>query len=219
MSSDVLDRPATSSPAPSSPPEPQPPLGRILLGGLLILLGVGWLLDATGAYAVRWQTVLAAAVLAIGLLLLATAKRGRTDGLIGIGVVLSVLLLAVALTPGLSFAGGIGDRVHQPTTIAELEPHYELSVGNLRVDLRDLELPPGTTEVAVSVGVGEITVLVPRGVSVEVEASTGAGDIDVLGQTSDGLGPRVSHRVPGDGGDARLVLELSAGVGSMEVRR
>jgi predicted membrane protein len=114
---------------------------------------------------------------------------------------------------------GVGDRVHRPTSMAELDGRYELGAGNLQLDLRGLELPAGTTEVSASVGAGEVTVWVPADVAVEVEAGTGAGDLDILGRRSNGLGPRVSHSVPGDGGDARLVLDLSAGVGSVEVRR
>jgi hypothetical protein len=224
MSSETLLPPVHESPTePPVPPPAHPPGGlhpaRIIAGGLLVLLGIAWLMDAVGAYSLGWQTLLSAAVFCVGVALLLLGRRGRVDGLIGLGIVLSVALVAVSFIPHVSVGAGVGDRVHRPTSMAELDGRYELGAGNLQLDLRGLELPAGSTEVSVSVGAGEITVWIPANVAVEVEAGTGAGDLDILGRRSNGLGPRLSHSIPGDGGDARLVLDLSAGVGSVEVRR
>jgi hypothetical protein len=209
--------PLTPPPAAPAPHDGGPSVGRMVLGAALVLLGLAWLAEVTGVIAVHWQTVLAVAVLGVGVALLALARSRHTDGLIALGIVLSVGLLVVGLLPTPTIGSGVGDRLHRPTTMAELQERYELGVGNLVLDLRDLELPPGTTAIEVEVGMGELTVRLPSDAGVDVSASAGAGDLEVLGRTSDGFGPTLSHSEPG--GDARLALDLSTGMGSIEVTR
>ena len=69
----------------------------------------------------------------------------------------------------------------------ELEPEYRLAVGNLRLDLRAVPLPAGTTTVTASVAVGELHVIVPTDVSVDVHAEAGVGQVDVFGVSSSGF--------------------------------
>ena len=68
--------------------------------------------------------------------------------------------------------GGVGDRTERPVTPAELDT-YELGAGDFVLDLRQLQVPPGTTAVRARVGVGELVVELPDGVSAQVVASTG----------------------------------------------
>jgi hypothetical protein len=96
-----------------------------------------------------------------------------------VGVALiAVLSLAVAADWNLDvpWGGGVGDRTERPTTPAELT-RYELGVGKLVVDLRRLQVPPGTTAVEARAGIGELTVQLPQGVSVAVVASSGLGQV------------------------------------------
>jgi hypothetical protein len=202
-------------PAPRVPGGPAP--GRLALGLLLVLLGGGWLIETLGIAEVRWQTVLAAAVLGIGGLLLATGHRGGADGLIGLGIILSIVLIATAAMPQVPVTGGLGDRDVRPTTIAELEPTYELTAGTLVIDLRELDLPFGSTEVSGRVGAGELIVRLPDDAEVAVEASSGAGEVDVLGRRQAGIGPTLS--VTAADGSPQLVLELSVGLGTVVVTR
>lgn len=207
-------------PASARPTAPPPPRGitpgRLVTGSLLILLGIGWLLEALDLAEVRWQTALAAAVAVIGLVILLSARRGGADGLIGLGVVLSIALVLTATLPGFPVDLSAGERRHAPAELGP-DPSWSLGAGSLELDLRDTALSPGTSTVTASVGMGELVVLVPDGLALTVEASVGAGEITALGQTSGGLGRTLSAS---DGtGDQRLVLELSAGLGNIEVRR
>jgi len=69
---------------PASPPQlPQPPPAQrgpaaatVLAGALLVLVGVGWLLDANGVD-VPWRAVLPAALIAVGLATIAGGLRAR----------------------------------------------------------------------------------------------------------------------------------------------
>jgi hypothetical protein len=186
---------------------------------LLVLIGIGWLLDAAGVE-VPWRAVLPAALIAVGLACVAGAFRGRQHALMVVGVVLAVVLsLAAAADWDLEIplGGGVGDRTERPTTPADLTG-YELGVGNLVVDLRQLQVPPGTTRVQARVGVGELAVEVPQGVSVAVVARSGLGQVQALGQEEGGLASRIDT-VSEAGGDRRLELDLRVGLGQVRVER
>jgi hypothetical protein len=222
----------TTEPAPTEPTGPAPPGGpaatadrrgpataTVLVGALLVLVGIGWLLDAAGIE-VPWRAVLPAALIAVGLACVAGAFRGRQHALMVVGVALMVVLsVAVAADWDLDvpLAGGVGDRTERPTAPADLTG-YELGVGNLLLDLRQLQVPPGTTAVEARLGVGELVVELPDGVSVEVVASSGLGEVQVLGQQEGGFGSRIDA-VFEDGGDRRLQLDVRVGLGQVRVER
>jgi hypothetical protein len=214
----------TTEPLPPAGPAPPadrhgPAAATVLVGALLVLIGIGWLLDAAGVE-VPWRAVLPAALIAVGLACVAGAFRGRQHALMVVGVALAVVLsLAAAADWDLEIplGGGVGDRTERPTTPADLTG-YELGVGNLVVDLRQLQVPPGTTRVQARVGVGELAVEVPQGVSVAVVARSGLGQVQALGQEEGGLASRIDT-VSEAGGDRRLELDLRVGLGQVRVER
>jgi hypothetical protein len=222
----------TTEPAPTGSTEPIEPIepaaagdrrglatATVLVGALLVLVGIGWLLDAAGVE-VPWRALLPAALVAVGLACVAGAFRSRQLALMVVGVALMVVLsVAVAADWDLDapLAGGVGDRTERPTTPADLTG-YELGVGNLLLDLRQLQVPPGTTTVEARVGIGELVVELPDGVSVEVMARAGLGEVQVLGQQEGGFGSRVDAVGLG-GGDRRLELDVRVGLGQVRVER
>jgi len=214
----------TTEPLPPAGPAPPadrhgPAAATVLVGALLVLIGIGWLLDAAGVE-VPWRAVLPAALIAVGLACVAGAFRGRQPALMVVGVALAVVLsLAAAADWDLEIplGGGVGDRTERPTTPADLTG-YELGVGDLVVDLRQLQVPPGTTTVQARVGVGELAVEVPQGVSVAVVARSGLGQVQALGQEEGGLASRIDT-VSEAGGDRRLELDLRVGLGQVRVER
>ena len=207
-------------PAPPAPVDRQHPLARLLFGGLLILLGVAWLLDAAGVYELRWQSALAIALMAVGASLLASARSGSHGGLVFLGLILTPAVIAASVIPAVNPLNGAGERSYAPTTVAAVQPEYELGAGPLNLDLRDLAVAPGErVPIAASVGLGELTVRVPDGVAVDVVATTGGGDVRILGREWNGLGIEVDESVAGSELAGRLVLELAVGLGAIEVTR
>jgi len=217
---------------PAPPTEPAPPGGpagqrdrrgpataTVLVGALLVLVGIGWLLDAAGV-GVPWRAVLPVALIAVGLACVAGAFQGRQHALMVVGVALTVVL-SVAVAADWDFdvplAGGVGDRTERPTTPADLTG-YELGVGNLVVDLRQLQVPPGTTAVEARVGIGELVVEVPQGVSVQVVASSGLGQVQVFGDEDGGIASRIDASSE-QGGDRRLELDARVGLGEVRVEQ
>ena len=207
-------------------PIPRPPADRhgpaaatVLVGALLVLVGIGWLLDA-GGVEVPWRALLPAALIAVGLACVAGAFQGRQHAMMVVGVALTaVLSVAVAADWDLDvpLAGGVGDRTERPATPAELT-EYELGAGDFLLDLQQLQVPPGTTAVQARVGVGELVVELPEGVSARVVASSGLGEVQVLGEQEGGFANRVDTSVEA-GGDRRLELDLRVGMGQVRVER
>jgi hypothetical protein len=205
----------------AAPDHRGPAVATVLVGALLVLVGIGWLLDA-GGVGVPWRAMLPAALIAVGLATVAGAFRGRQHGLMIVGTALVVLLsVAVAVDWNLDvpLGGGVGDRSEQPNTPADLA-EYQLGVGSFHLDLRQLQVPAGTTTVEARVGAGELVVDLPPGVTVEIDARSGLGNVRALDLEESGPGSRVkASSRDGASGDRRLVLDLRVGIGQVEVGR
>ena len=204
---------------PSGESERQTPsLGQIAVGVILVLVGIGWLLEALDATDVPWRSLLPAALIVIGILLMVGARRGRQGGLIALGVVLTLVLLLASVVEviiDVPLAGGVGDKEHRPTAV--LEDEYRWGIGSMTVDLREAELTPGRT-IEVSVAIGELVVILPQEASVEISARSGLGEVNVLGETSGGVGPEVDRTTP-ENAELVLRLDLDVAIGRVEVRR
>jgi predicted membrane protein len=72
--------------------------------------------------------------------------------------------------------------------------------------------------VEVRVGIGELAVEVPQGVSVQVVASSGLGEVQVFGDQDSGIASRIDASSE-QGGDRRLALDARVGLGQVRVER
>jgi hypothetical protein len=207
--------------APPAGPVHRPYTGRIVLGLLLVLVGLGWLLDSLGAVDVRWAMILPAVLVIIGVALLSTAHRGGSGGLIAAGIVVSILVLVTSLlsVPFTGRLSGIGDVDERPVAVEDVEPGFGLGIGSMTIDLREVPLPDEPTTVEAGVGIGELVVRVPDGATVEVHARAGAGEVVVDREARSGVGVDLRDRIEGSDPEVVLRLEVSVGLGKVEVRR
>jgi phage shock protein PspC (stress-responsive transcriptional regulator) len=220
----VVDDGWRPRPLAPQPPPPRPPsiLGRVTVAAMLIAIGALALFDNLTALDVAIASYAAVALLIVGGGLLVGAVVGRARGLIPLGIVALVIMLVAGLAPQLPNvpAGGAGDRVYVPETVADLQSTYQLSAGQLRLDLTRLELEPGDDiAVDVTMGVGQMTVLVPPDVGVDVDAEMQLGAVDALGRTSEGPGAQTAFAVAAGEGAPTVDLDLVNGIGEIEVRR
>jgi hypothetical protein len=81
--------------------------------------------------------------------------------------------------------GEFSFRSEQPRSIDDLEDSHELGTGSLEVNLSDIELPEGTTEVEARVGDGALTV-VPQEAAVRADAQAENGLVALLGRNVTG---------------------------------
>jgi phage shock protein PspC (stress-responsive transcriptional regulator) len=158
-------------------------LAIVGLIGLLTLAGISAYTAATGS-----GTVIALIVIAIGAMLALAAFRGGARWLIAPALAIAIPLGAVSAAD-ISFAGGLGDRYHQPSTRADLSDRYELGVGRMVVDLRELDWSQKApdVELEVDLGAGEAAVIVPESVCVSPDLHVGAGEIELGSGRTDGL--------------------------------
>jgi phage shock protein PspC (stress-responsive transcriptional regulator) len=187
-----------------------------VFGALLASAGALALLAAVGVD-VPWDIALAVGAIGIGLTVAIGAfYQRRTGGLVIVGVALATLAIAVSAVD-VRFDGPIGDRTYRPVTAAGIQQSYDVSIGDLTVDLTHAPLV-GDKKIETNVGVGALTVIVPDDVGVDVEADVSAGEVTVFGRSSDGWDARVLARESGSS-DATLTIDAHVGLGDLNVVR
>lgn len=191
----------------------------VVTGGLLVVVGILWLLDAIDVIDLRAKVLLPSVLCVIGIALIIGAFDGPHSGLMVAGVFVTLASIAVAAAPEGAFVGGVGERNVHVSGQAELEERYDVSLGELNLDLSELDLASSEV-VHASVGAGDLTVTLPPDVPVLIEASVGAGEIDLLGEHGDGLSVAKTYTSDDfDTADVTLTLDLSVAAGNIEVDR
>lgn len=225
----------TSYPPPSGPPggpawqapstayQPPPPRadrGPTLFGPTLALLAIA--LGILGLYDTGHHVVTAAyaalALAIIGVMLLVGSVAGRPGGLIFLGIVTALALAVTSAVDG----NWTDDREIDaaPLLASDVRDGYTITAGEIRLDLTDVTDPEqldGRT-LALHAEAGEIVVVVPDGMDVDVDAGIRfGGEIDVDGHTESGNGVDLSRHIEGGDGVPQLDLELDLLVGRIQV--
>ncbi len=190
---------------------PRPFLTPLTLSVLLIGAGIASFLQATGWLDVNLAVVLAIGTCLVGAALIASAWVGRARGLIAIGLLLAVAA-GIATTIDVPLSGGFGAHTYAPVSSADLQSHYKVGAGSLRLDLTHTALGVADYTVNAQVGAGELNVLLPPNQHVVIDSHVGAGDIDVLGSNENGWDVD-KHDETGVGlpGTLHLILRVGAG--------
>lgn len=211
-------------PPPSEPEPPQPrtksKVGPATLGIALLVGGTGVVLNQFG---VPWfspahiiGTVLG--VLGIGMVVGAFAGGGR--GLVVLAVPLAVAGLLLTWVSPDQFRGDAGNLRESPTTLSQVRPVYEVSAGEL--DLNLTELPDsGTVNTKVRAGAGDVVVNVPNTADVRLTCNMNLGSMDCLGRIHDGMrGTRmVEDNGPDGKGGLKINLDADVAMGNLVVQR
>ncbi len=156
-----------------------------------------------------WTLVWAGGILFIGLEILAPNMRRRRRG---------------------GSHWGVGDlNIGPEITIESDRPrrrgggtqhHLNHAIGDLRLDLSDMQLPPGESTWFVSALIGEVTVLVPEGLAVDIEAQVRVGEIRLFHQQADGFARNMVFTSPGYAdAEQKVNIRASLLVGEITVRR
>ena len=194
---------------------PYRPLTMITIGAALLAGVLTHLLTNT------WATTGAAALGVVGLGLLASGLAGRRGGLL---IPVGFLLAFLALGPPSADPTAAGQATWAPATATLAEQGYQLGAGEAVLDLTSPGLLAGATAadpvtVPIQMGVGELTVILPRGTRAQVEANLGIGEI--IDQVTDdqprsGLG--LHAKIETGTGDPVLRVSVSQGIGETTIR-
>lgn len=111
---------------------------------------------------------------------------------------------------------GFGDFSLTPVDASQLA-EVQKTTGNISIDLGSLSLD-ADARYPVSVGAGDIDVVVPDDLQVVINAETGAGTVSIFGRTSSGLGADGSY-TPASPAGPTLDLDLHTGAGDITVNK
>jgi phage shock protein PspC (stress-responsive transcriptional regulator) len=184
-------------------------IGILFVCGL-IAIGGAWAAGAGG------ETVVAIVVIAGGAAILAGAFLRPVRWL-----VLPALALALSAgtvsAAGIDLDGGVGERDYRPASAADLHDSYELGMGELVVDLRQTDLPPGDVPLEIDLGIGEARVVVPEDVCVATDAHVGVGEARTFGLHNEGVDVDLEDMPDARASVTRLLVKADVGVGALRV--
>ena len=225
--------PGQEPPTPPWLPAPQPPVayeppprrtGPRLVGPTLALVAVALgclgLYDASGGHVVD-SAYPALALAVVGLMLVLGSFVGRAGGLILLGFIATVALVVTSVVGSVADIRG-GDRQPlraTPASAALVHDTYFVPSGQVRIDLSKVSDPQQLAGHTIDVGarVGEVVVVLPRGVTTDIEADiSGPGQIDLPHRSAGGIGTTLS--ATSGSGSGTLTLDTHLFAGHIDVR-
>jgi phage shock protein PspC (stress-responsive transcriptional regulator) len=198
--------------------DPARTVARFAIAALVAVAVAGAAVGVFIAAALGGGVVIASLAVVTGLALIATAFFGGVRWLI-IPALALVLPLGVVAAADIDFDGGIGDRSYRPASMAELRDKYQVGLGELDVDLRDLDLPAGRTNVALDIGMGDAIVWVPEDACVTSDMTIGIGGADVFDRDNTGVDVAFAETSTARAGQPHLHIDADVGVGVIELVR
>jgi phage shock protein PspC (stress-responsive transcriptional regulator) len=213
----IVDATPTAPPAPVAvrrPSRPPSPLGWYVFGTMLVGVGLLALITGIAGASVDPGRYFGLALAVIGAGLVIGTWIGHARLLILLGLLLLPFAFAASLIT-VPIEGGFGTDRSSPTSAAELSDEYRLVGGQIYLDLTRIEDTGEPIEINASVAVGELNVFLPDDAGLELDASVGGGQMRILGEYEEGTNLETRQVVDGDG--AQFVLDLEAGLGTVQV--
>ena len=214
-------QPSYTPPSAYVAPRPRDPRksGPILFWFTLLLVAVAegalGIIDGAGA-PVSDSAYAALAVGVIATMLLVGSVIGRAGGLIALGLLASLVLVAATAADRWD-----GERyVYSPSSSGEVADTYTMSTGELVLDLTDVtdrdELDGRTIELIGEAG--RIEVVVPRGMDVDADVRIdGPGGYEIFDREGGGFSSRVVNSYDGGTDVPTLTLVADLQVGEISI--
>ena len=206
--------PTTYLPRPRNPRRRGPILFWFTLALAALGVGVLGILDLAGA-PVADPAYPAVVVGACGVMLLVGAFYGRAGGLILVGLLAAVGLAGATIAQDVDGA----DISRQPLTAADVPSSLDTSAGEIVLDLTDVQdlAALDGKHVELDSDVGRIEVIVPAGLSVQVDANVdGPGHLELFGDERGGID--IDDEVHHDAGLGTPELSIDADVSVGEIK-
>ena len=123
-------------------------------------------------------------------------------------------VLAYVAATGVPMTGGVGQRIYQPNSVAEVQRQYRLAIGSMTIDLRGVGFRDESMAIVATVAVGQLTVEVPPGVQVNLNAQSGTSTIVYPNGRQSFYLSGTSKAAP-----SHLNLTVRVGIGRVELYR
>jgi phage shock protein C len=204
-------------------------LAGVVVAVVIVVATLGATPQVGSGFGLLWLVFLA--VLAI-LSLRSSARQHMLRRFIAL-VFLSILTVLILLSgaflgflaaTGVPMTGGSGQRIEQPSTLAEVQHSYRTEFGAMSVDLRQVHFGSTPTSVSASVAAGILTVDVPADAIVYLKTHIGIGNIEYVGRLGYSIGP--FNPIPSNLTTAasqraapHLTLDVQVGVGQIILER
>ena len=165
---------------------------------------------------------LAGSLATIGLLIVGLGFAGWRAGFLSfLAVLLAITAFSSTLVPkGIQFAAAFGDANWAPTSVT-LDSSYRLGAGNGVLDLRGLPTDGlSGAKIPAYIGIGELKVLVPEGLTVKIVGNVALGNIvapEDAGNTNQGGGTDQARTIVVGGGPTEVVVDAAVGIGQLIV--
>ncbi len=209
-----------------------------LLLGLVFLVAAGFLVaDTSGMLVDDLSLVALVSAIALvlgGLAVVVNGIRGYSSGSSGF---FAIVALIVTLSATSATASGIsitrdnwrvlGDSTYTPTSLSQVTDGFAFGVGDTTLDLTELEEPPRDDQpvtIAVSGGIGDITIVVPSDVAVTANQGVGIGETRKEGantsSSTGGIGVGIvtyENSRAEAGEDPVFDLDITMGIGSITI--
>jgi phage shock protein PspC (stress-responsive transcriptional regulator) len=201
--------------APRNPRKRGPILFFFTLALAVLGIGVLGILDLAGA-PVADAAYPALVVAVCGVMLLVGAFYGRAGGIIIVGLLASIALLGA--TAAQEVDGG--DIRRNPSFAADVPRDLDTGAGEIVLDLRDVQdlAALDGAEIDLESTFGRIEVILPPGVSAQIDAEVhGGGHIELFDSERDGFGvsDQLSHS--GGVGAPQITIEADVTFGEIQV--
>ncbi len=226
----VRERAPKPARAPKPVPVPRPPLrhrhdGSTLIGLLAVVFGLAWLTAITGVANVSAVTVVAVALMVVGVAMVVTARTDwalsrRAWPILG-GGMLAATLLAFSISPNLPVGFqhlSVGSRTITPATWAAVPATVHGGFGRTAIDLTGLsDPPPQAKTLAVDNAAGQLEIMLPANLTVVLHATVSAGLININGQFASGVSRSVDQTLNSGTAGPALTLTVQSGFGDTEI--
>lgn len=156
---------------------PRSATGLLTMAALLVFAGGTLLLAGLDIREASIAEISAIAVIITGAGLATSAFLVPARGLLMLGAVLAASLVVTAGTD-VALWSGAGKRRVEIAGPDDLRGEYRYGLGELVVDMRQLELGGADRSVDIGLVMGEIRVYVPDSVEVVIDAEVGAGSVE-----------------------------------------
>lgn len=210
---------------PKPPRPPAGPLAALTLSGAVLLTGAAWVVAELAGSDVGPLFALGLATAAVGVGIAAASVWGRAGALPVLGATLVVALVLTGAIRDEVPGRGWGDATYRPTSVTAAERRIDRAAGDVTVDLRSVPLDGRRVSVRARLAAGDLLVIVPAGVALEVSADIRrAGEI-VLPDTGPAqadevhFSPSATYRSSSGAEKGTVVLDLDMSFGRLEVQQ